>query len=75
MLDRAVLPAEAMAYFDALPLDAQIALEKSNTSFRSLDDIRDYQQRMLSHVNDVLYQKLPDPAIPSNGDLDQLDSQ
>ena len=43
MLDRALLSPEAIAYFNALPLDAQIALEKSNTSFRSLDDIQDYQ--------------------------------
>ena len=41
MLDRALLSPEAIAYFNALPLDAQIALEKSNTSFRSLDDIQD----------------------------------
>ena len=74
MLDRALLSPEAIAYFNALPLDAQIALEKSNTSFRSLDDIQDYQQRMLSHVNDVLYKQLPEPAIPSNAALDPLDA-
>ena len=74
LLDRALLSPEAIAYFNALPLDAQIALEKSNTSFRSLDDIQDYQQRMLSHVNDVLYKQLPEPAIPSNAALDPLDA-
>ena len=74
MLDRALLSPEAIAYFNALPLDAQIALEKSNTSFRSLDDIQDYQQRMFSHVNDVLYKQLPEPAIPSNAALDPLDA-
>ena len=74
MLDRALLSPEAIAYFNALPLDAQIALEKSNTSFRSLDDIQDYQQRMLSHVNDVLYTQLPAPAIPSTAALDPLDA-
>ena len=74
MLDRALLSPEAIANFNALPLDAHIALEKSNTSFRSLDDIQDYQQRMLSHVNDVLYKQLPEPAIPSNAALDPLDA-
>ena len=43
-------------------------------AFRSLDDIQDYQQRMFSHVNDVLYKQLPEPAIPSNAALDPLDA-
>ena len=75
MLDHAGLTAEALAYYNALPLGAQIALNHSNLTFRTLADLKAYYERNLQGMDSVLYQELPDPAIPSNSALDPLDSQ
>ena len=75
MLDHAGLTAEAAAYFNALPLSDQIALEHSNLTFRTLADLKSYRESSLKGIDSVLYQQLPDPAVPSNAALDPLDSQ
>lgn len=75
MLDLSALGAEARAYYNALPLSDQLALAKSNETFHSLESMREYQTRMAAHAGEVLYQTLPEPGIPSNALLDELDSE
>lgn len=69
------LTGEAEAYFRTLPWAVCAALERSNLTFRTVEDIKSYQADNLAHLNDVLYQELPEPAIPSNAGLDPLDTQ
>lgn len=75
MLDHAALTPEALDYFHSLPPSDQVALDHSNLSFRTLEDLKAYQARNLRDIDSVLYQQLPDPSIPSNSALDPLDSQ
>ena len=75
MLDHAGLTPEALAYYNSLPLGDQIAMSHSNLTFRTLEDLKGYQARNLSNLDAVLYQRLPDPAIPSNSALDPLDTE
>ncbi len=75
MLDHTALSPEAMAYFRTLPLSAQIALEHSNLTFRTLEDLKSYRAQSVGNLNSVLYQRLPEPDVPSNATLDPLDSE
>lgn len=75
MLDRATLTAEALDYLISLPYSDQVALLKSNIVLRSLEDMKDYRARMAAHADEVLYQTLPEPGVPSNQLLDELDSE
>ena len=75
MLDRATLTAEALDYLISLPYSDQVALLKSNIVLRSLEDMKDYRARMAAHAGEVLYQTLPEPGVPSNQLLDELDSE
>lgn len=68
------LSAEASAFFRSLPDSARTALELSNLTFQSVEDIKTYLADNPTHADEVLYQKLPEPAIPSNAALDPLDS-
>ena len=71
MLD---LTAEAVAYFRSLPDSARAALEHSNLTFRTVEDLKSYLEYSPIRASEVLYQQLPEPAIPSNAALDPLDS-
>ena len=75
MLDHAALTPEALSYFQSLPLSYQVAMNHSNLTFRTLEDLKGYEERNLQGTDSVLYQRLPDPAIPSNSALDPLDAQ
>lgn len=75
MLDHAALTPEALAYFRGLPLGDQIAMQHSNLSFRTVDELKAYRSSMLSDLDAVLYKRLPDPAVPSNAALDPLDAE
>lgn len=68
------LTAEAAAYFRSLPDHARTALERSNLTFQTVDDLKSYLQDNPLRADSVLYQQLPEPAIPSNAALDPLDS-
>ena len=50
-------------------------MNHSNLTFRTLEDLKAYEERNLQGTDSVLYQRLPDPAIPSNSALDPLDAQ
>lgn len=75
MLDHAALTPEALAYFRTLPLGAQVAMSHSSLTFRTLEDLKAYEARVLSGMDGILYQTLPDPSVPSNAALDPLDSE
>ncbi len=64
----------AAAYFQTLPDSARIALEHSNLTFHTVEDLKAYLEDNPARTDEVLYQQLPDPAIPSNSALDPLDS-
>lgn len=68
------LDRKARAYFDALPYQTRLGFVNSNLDFYTVEDLKDYQHTMLDHMNEVLYSRLPDPAMPSNAALDPLDS-
>lgn len=68
------LSAEAAAYFRSLPDSTRTALEHSNLTFHSVEDIKSYLEYNPARASEVLYQKLPEPAVPSNAALDPLDS-
>lgn len=65
---------EAAAYFNSLPYQMRLGFVNSNLTFRTVEDLKDYQARNLNHLDEVLYARLPDPAIPSNAAPDPLDS-
>ena len=69
------LDPQAAAYFASLPREVQLGFEASNLTFHTVDDLKDYQARNLSHLGGVLYARLPEPAVPSNGTMDPQDSQ
>ena len=69
------LDAEATAYFNAQPLEVRMGFFNSNLTFRTVEDLKEYQERNLNHLSGVLHSQLPDPAIPSNAAYDPLDSQ
>lgn len=64
----------AAAFFQTLSDSARIALEHSNLTFHTVDDLKTYLADNPARVDEVLYQQLPDPAIPSNAAFDPLDS-
>lgn len=68
------LTAEAAAYFRSLPDRARTALEHSNLTLHTVEDLKSYLEDNPIHADEVLYQQLPEPAIPSNAALDPLDS-
>ena len=68
------LTPEANAYFRSLPDDARTALEHSNLTFQTVDDLKSYLAENPLRTDQVLYQQLPEPAIPSNAAPDPLDS-
>lgn len=68
------LSAEAAAYFRSLPDSTRTALEHSNLTFHTVEDLKSYLEYNPTRVNEVLYQQLPEPSIPSNAALDPLDS-
>lgn len=75
MLDFQALSPEARAFYDELPRSDQLALQKSNETFRTLEELQSYTHRMAAHAGEVLYQTLPEPGVPSNAALDELDSE
>lgn len=68
------LTAEAAAFFRTLPSSARSALEHSNLTFQTVEDLKSYLEDNPLRVDEVLYQQLPEPSIPSNAALDPLDS-
>lgn len=68
------LTPSAAAFFQTLPDSARIALEHSNLTFHTEEDLKTYLADNPARVDEVLYQQLPDPAIPSNAAFDPLDS-
>lgn len=68
------LTAEAAAYFRSLPDSTRTALEHSNLTFHTVEDLKSYLEYNPARAGEVLYQQLPEPAIPSNAALDPLDS-
>ena len=68
------LTAEAAAYFRSLPDSTRAALEHSNLTFRTVEDLKFYLEYNPVRASEVLYQQLPEPAVPSNSALDLLDS-
>ena len=68
-LDRA-----AASFFRSLPESSRIALEHSNLTFHTVEDLKSYLDENPIHADAVLYQQLPEPAIPSNAAYDPLDS-
>ena len=75
MVDPSSLPADARRYFDSLPKEEQLTMLKSNLSLQSLEELQEFCARMSPRSGDVLYQVLPEPAVPSNQLLDELDSE
>ena len=71
MLD---LDPTAAAFFQSLPESSRIALEHSNLTFHTVDDLQGYLDENPVRADAVLYQQLPEPAIPSNAAYDPLDS-
>ena len=68
------LTAEAAAYFRSLPDSARTALEHSNLTLHTVEDLKSYLEYNSVRASEVLYQQLPEPAVPSNSALDPLDS-
>ncbi len=64
----------AAAFFQTLPASSRIALEHSNLTFRTVEDLQGYLEENPVRADAILYQQLPDPAIPSNAAYDPLDS-
>lgn len=64
----------AEAFFRTLPESARTALEHSNLTFHTVEDLKTYLADNPARTDEVLYQQLPDPAIPSNAAYDPLDS-
>lgn len=75
VVDPSSLPADARRYFDSLPKEEQLTMLKSNLSLQSLKELQEFCARMSPRSGDVLYQVLPEPAVPSNQLLDELDSE
>lgn len=75
MVDRTVLSPEALAWFDGLSLEDQLVLKKSNDTFQSLEELQAYRARMSARSGEVLYKTLPEPDVPSNQLMDELDSE
>lgn len=71
MLD---LDPTAVAFFQSLPESSRIALEHSNLTFHTIDDLQGYLDENPIRADSVLYQRLPEPAIPSNAAYDPSDS-
>lgn len=55
----------AAAFFRTLPESSRTALERSNLTFRTAQDLQSYLDENPVRADAVLYQQLPDPAIPS----------
>lgn len=68
------LSTEAAAYFRSLPDSTRSILEHSNLTFHTVEDLKSYLEYNPVRADEVLYQQLPEPAIPSNAALDPLDS-
>lgn len=68
------LNAEAAAFFRSLPEQTRTALEHSNLTFCTADDIKSYLEYNPIGADKVLYKQFPEPDIPSNAALDPLDS-
>ncbi|MGN0968518.1 MAG: hypothetical protein ACI4O3_04540 [Oscillospiraceae bacterium] len=68
------LDRSAAAFFQTLPESSRTALERSNLTFHTIEDLQSYLEENPARVDAVLYQQLPDPAIPSNAAYDPLDS-
>mgnify|MGYP007087035555 CR=1 FL=1 len=64
----------AAAFFQTLPESSRIALGRSNLTFHTVEDLQSYLEENPIRADAVLYQQLPDPAIPSNAAYDPLDS-
>ncbi len=68
------LDRSAAAFFRTLPASSRTALERSNLTFHTVEDLQGYLEENPIRADAVLYQQLPDPAIPSNAAYDPLDS-
>ena len=71
MLD---LDPAARSFFQSLPESSRAALEHSNLTFHTVEDLQSYLEENPVRADAVLYQQLPEPAIPSNAAYDPLDS-
>lgn len=71
-----VLPDDVQTadYLQSLPTSDRITLAHSNLTFHSADDVKSYLADNSPRADAVLYQQLPEPAIPSNAAYDPLDS-
>ena len=68
------LDPSALSYYQSLPESSRLALEHSNLTFLSIEDMQCYLEENPTREDAVLYQQTPDPAIPSNAAYDPLDS-
>lgn len=68
------LDRSAALFFQTLPESDRIALERSNLTFHTVEDLQGYLEENPARTGEVLYQQLPEPAIPSNAAYDPLDS-
>lgn len=68
------LDPNAAAFFRTLPESSRLALEHSNLTFKTKEDLQSYLEENPIRADAVLYQQLPEPAIPSNAAYDPLDS-
>ena len=75
MVNRAALSPEALAWFDGLSREDRLTLCKSNKPLEDLNALQGYLSRMSPHSSTVLYQTIPEPDVPSNQLLDELDSE
>lgn len=71
MLD---LDPAARSFFHSLPESSRTALEHSNLTFHTVEDLQSYLEENPVRADAVLYLQLPEPAIPSNAAYDPLDS-
>lgn len=74
MVDRSALPPEALAWLDGLSEEDRLALCKSNETLATPEALRGYLSRMSPRSGEVLYQRLPEPDVPSNQLADEMDS-
>jgi hypothetical protein len=75
MLDLTSLTPDALAYYKSLSLADQVAINHSNLPFRTLEDMTAYQQDMLAGTSNILYQRTPEPTVPSNNEMDPQNFQ
>ena len=62
MLDHAALSPKALAYFQALPVSAQVAMTHSSRTLRTLEDLQAFEARSLAGLEELLRRSPPGPT-------------